>query len=358
MIDSNTEYDYLIVGHGIGGASIAWHLHELGKTFLIIHDSSSPSSSRVAAGVFNPLTGKKLVKTWLADDLFPYAHSFYSNLQTKLGADFFHLASLYRPYRSIEEQNTYLAQSADVAIAPYIGSAQDSNKVSKYINMDHRALEVVRSGWVDLPLMLDSSQKLLSDYGQCIEGVFDPEDLDVDDVCVTWQGIRFGKVILCQGFGVLNNSWFNWLPFTPVKGEILDVEFDEAVAPYIINQGIFILPTSAHTGRVGATYSWDPLDWYATEGARNELEEKLKQLVKVSYRVSGQSAGVRPSVRDRRPLIGVHPEKRNVCIFNGLGTKGVTLAPFFANQLIQHLENNKELNPLVNIKRYFSLYFR
>lgn len=358
MIDSGTDIDYLIVGHGIGGAAIAWHLRQLGKTFRIIHDSSAPSSSRVAAGICNPLTGKKLVKTWLADDLFPYSQSFYGNLEKELDSSFFHLTSLYRPYRSIEEQNTYLAQSADAAIAPYIGNAEDSDSISEYINMDFGALEVIRSGWVDLPLLLDKSQDFFSDKGQFLEGVFECEKLTITDDYVIWNGEKYGKLILCQGFGAVNNSLFNWLPFTPVKGEILEIETEKSVEPYIVNQGIFILPVSENKCRVGATYSWDPLDWKSTEHARNELDEKLRSLIKVPYKIAGQSAGIRPSVRDRRPLIGVHPEHSNVCIFNGLGTKGVTLAPFFANQLVQHLENNKELNPLVNIKRYFSLYFR
>ena len=119
-----------------------------------------------------------------------------------------------------------------------------------------------------------------------------------------------------------------------------------------------MMPVSEKRLRVGATYSWDPLDWNATKEATDELESKLKALLKIPYTIKSVIAGVRPSVRDRRPLVGVHPEYSNVALLNGLGTKGVTLAPFFSNELVQHLENGKELNPLVNIKRYFSLYFR
>lgn len=351
------DFDYLIVGHGIAGLSIAWHLLDAGKTFKIVADSSLPSSTRVAAGICNPLTGKKLVKTWMADDLFPYAHTFYTGLEERLGIRFFYPTSIYRPYRSIEEQNTYLSQSAEERISTYIGEGADVPEMKSYVNMDYGALEVIKSAWVDLSLLLDSSQSYFEKSGHYIEANFDFHHLNLSDDLVTWQGIKFGKIILCQGFEAINSPVFDWLPFTPVKGQVLDVEIDTAVKPNIVNQGIFILPHTEHRLKVGATYSWDPLDWKVTQEATDELEDKLKALIKVPYQIKGAIAGIRPSVKDRRPLIGIHPTRKNVCLFNGLGTKGVTLGPYFANQLIQHLENNKELNSSVNIQRYFSLYF-
>ncbi|TLV03620.1 NAD(P)/FAD-dependent oxidoreductase [Dyadobacter luticola] len=354
---ADLDYDYLIVGQGIAGTSIAFHLHDLGKRILIIGDSSIPSSSKIAAGIFNPLTGKKLVKTWLADDLFPYAKAFYADLENRLGGKFLHEISVYRPFRSIAEQNTYLAQTADPGIAPYVAEHSSAN-VTDYIHADYGGLEVIKSGWVDLPVLLEKTRDFFLDRGQFLDETFHVEDIYVEPDHISWQNRTFGKVIFCQGFMALQNDFFNWLPFAPVKGQLLEVATEKTLKPYIINQGIFMLPVSVNTFRVGATYSWDPLDWEPTESATAELQEKMGSLLKTSYEIRSAAAGIRPSVKDRRPLIGIHPEYSNIAIFNGLGTKGVTLAPFFANQLAQHLEDGKELNPLINIKRYFSLYFR
>jgi glycine/D-amino acid oxidase-like deaminating enzyme len=357
MSEIAPELDYLIVGHGIGGLSVAWHLEKAGKTFHILGDSSAPSSSRVAAGIMNPLTGRKLVKTWLADDLFPYAKAFYSDLETHLDAKFFHPLSVFRPYRSIEEQNTYLAQSAEKTLSNYIGKGEAQDKIATYVNMAFGGLEVTGAGWVDLPLLLDKSKAYFLRKDQYIETRFDFHDLNLSNSVVEWKGVRYGKIILCQGFEAVNNPVFDWLPFTPVKGQVLEIKTEQELEPHVVNQGIFILPHAKNRAKVGATYSWDPLDWAPTQEATAELEEKLKLLLKVPYQITGEIAGIRPSVKDRRPLIGTHPIRQNVCIFNGLGTKGVTLAPFFADQFVQHLINHKELNPLVNIQRYFSLYF-
>jgi glycine/D-amino acid oxidase-like deaminating enzyme len=357
MSGISPDFDYLIVGHGIGGLSVAWHLKRAGKSFHIVGDSDAPSSSRVAAGILNPLTGRKLVKTWLADDLFPYAKTFYSQLEDELGAHFYHPLSVYRPYRSLEEQNTYLAQSADPSLASYIGDAKEQEKIAKYVNMEFGGLEVTGAGWVDLPLLLDKSKAYFTRTDQYIEATFDFHHLNLSNSMVEWKGVKYGKIILCQGFAAVNDPVFDWLPFTPVKGQVLEIETEQQLEPSVVNQGIFVLPITKNTAKVGATYSWDPLDWVATKRATAELEEKLSALFKVPYKITGETAGIRPSVKDRRPLIGTHPARENVCIFNGLGTKGVTLAPFFANEFVQYLENKKELNPLVNIQRYFSLYF-
>lgn len=352
------DYDYLIVGQGIAGTSLAMHLLDLGKKILIVNDSQAPSSSKVAAGIFNPLTGKKLVKTWLADDLFPYAKGFYGYLEAIFGEKFVHPAPIYRPFRSIAEQNTYLAQTADPKIASYIKQDGDSADLSDYIHTDYGGLEVIRSGWIDLPVLLDQSKNYFLEYGMLVDEAFDINALSVSTDGIVWKDKTFGKLVLCQGFRALENDFFNWLPFTPVKGQILEIETEVAMQDYIVNQGIFMFPVAEKVSRVGATYSWDPLDWEPTEEATAELKEKLGAVLKIPYQIRSEVAGIRPSVRDRRPLIGVHPAYHNVAIFNGLGTKGVTLAPFFANELAQHLENGKELNPLVNIQRYFSLYFR
>jgi glycine/D-amino acid oxidase-like deaminating enzyme len=354
----NTEgfYDYLIVGQGIGGTSLAWHLHEAGKKVLLVNDSSLPSSSKVAAGIFNPLTGKKLVKTWLADALFPYAQHFYSKIDEKLGGRILHPASIFRPFRSIEEQNSYIARTADPGISAYIRDSNAEN-IPQHVHTPYGGMEVIKSGWVDLPVLLEKSREYFIANDQYAESSFDAADLHFKDGHVSWNNRRFDKVILCQGYFAHQNNFFNWLPFTPVKGEILEVEMEQ-LPDQIVNQGIFILPVSGLKCRVGATYSWDNLNWEITESAKEELEAKLQPLLKVPYRITGQVAGIRPSSMDRRPMLGMHPENPRLGIFNGLGTKGVTLAPYFANHFAEFLTSDKELDDAVNIKRYFSLYFR
>ncbi len=350
-------YDYLIVGQGIAGTSLAWHLIDAGSKVLIVDEPDLPSSSLIASGIFNPLTGKRLVKTWLADDIFPYANKFYTNLEKKLSVNFVYNIPVFRPYRSILEQNSYLAHSADTGIASHVDSTCISEIDLKYIDAPLGGLRIMNSGYVDLPVFLESSRQYFLEKECFLSDKFKITDLKFENNSVLWKDMSFKKVILCQGAFATSNQYFNWLPFALVKGEILEIETESELLPYIINQGIFVLPTGSKLAKVGATYSWDDLDWEVTADAQKELEEKLSNLLNCPFKTLDQKAGIRPSVKDRRPLLGTHPEIPALGIFNGLGTKGVTLAPYFANDFVNHLENGKELNPFVNIKRYFSLYF-
>jgi glycine/D-amino acid oxidase-like deaminating enzyme len=117
-----------------------------------------------------------------------------------------------------------------------------------------------------------------------------------------------------------------------------------------------VIPLGDNQYRLGATYTWDELDNIPTEIGRNNLTEKYQKLMKPSMEILSHQAGVRPATKDRRPFIGMHPEFENIGIFNGLGSKGVSLAPYFAKQFVDFLVYQKELHPEVNINRFASLY--
>ncbi|TAE35875.1 MAG: FAD-binding oxidoreductase [Runella slithyformis] len=355
---NDQKYDYLIVGQGIAGSVLAWTLHQRGHRVLIINNSAAPASSKVAAGIFNPLTGKKLVRTWKADELFPFAHRFYANLQDSLRAQLLHFCSVYRPYRSIEEQNSYWAQTAEPSLAKYVLPHANDAKYADWVQNQYGGLEVTQSGWVDCGQLVEKVMSFFIEKGQYIESNFDYQSVDFQENNAFYKNIEIKKIIFCEGFKARENLFFDWLPYNPVKGQTILVDIEGYAIPEIVNQGIFILPL-AQTGlfRVGATYSWHDLDWHTTPEARQFLEDKLKLLLKVPYRVVDQQAGIRPATQDRRPFIGVHPEHSQLVIFNGLGSKGVSLAPYFAAQLADFLEFKNEIDPLANIERYFSLYF-
>ena len=355
---SDSHYDYLIVGQGIAGTCLAWHLIEAGKKVLLVSDSTRPSASLVAAGIINPLTGRKLVKTWLADTLFPYAEKFYTRLGHTLNTKLLYPFPIYRPYRSEEEKKNYLTYASEPEVAKYIKQDVDNQALINGLNHPYGGLEVKGSGWVDLTALIQKSRSVFISNNQFVESAFDANELIIKDTFIEWRQYRAGKVLFCQGVDARENSLFDWLPFNPVKGQILDVTFEQYSAEQIVNQGVFILPRQEQgLYRVGATYSWHDLDWEISEDGRNYLEAKLRPLIRGGYTIQGQRAGLRPSSKDRRPLIGLHPRHKSVGVFNGLGTKGVSLAPYFANELVEYLEKGKELNPLVNIDRCFSLYY-
>ncbi|QDK81690.1 FAD-binding oxidoreductase [Spirosoma sp. KCTC 42546] len=347
--------DFLIVGQGVAGSVLAWTLDQRGCSVILADDPALPSASSVAAGIVNPLTGRKLVHTWKANELFPFLHQFYSGIEQELNVRFFHPKNIYRPFRSLAEQTSYLAIANDPDVQQYVSKAVDNQVYSQFITNPFGGLEVTQAGWLDLTEFVRIIKGYFIKKNQYFEGYVRVEDLKISETTTDYQGLTIGKVIFCDGVQARENSLFDWLPYNPVKGQLLTAVAENYSIKNIVNQGIFILPVRDGLLKIGATYSWHDLDWQTTDDGRAFLESKVRELLKVPYQVVAQQAGIRPSTKDRRPFIGLHPTQPAVGIFGGMGTKGVSLAPYLAEQFSRHLLDGEDLEPEANISRYVSL---
>lgn len=352
------EVDYIIVGQGIAGSVLSYTLMQQGSKVMVVDNGSSFTSSKVAAGIFNPVTGKRLVKTWEADKLFPFLENFYMGMEWELQADFFHLMPIYRPYKSIEEQNSWTAKTALPELIAYTESKVNNQAYSRSIHNPFGGILITNSGFIDIPVLLKAHQQYLIARNSYLQQPFNYADIEVLERQVIWHGIKAKKILFCEGTHNSKNPYFHWLPFELVKGELLLVHIPGMNIDHIINRGVYILPMGNNYYKVGATYEWDNLNWETTPDAKQEITDKLKGLVKLPFTVIDHLAGIRPATADRRPFIGLHPEYPVFGIFNGLGTKGISLVPYFTNHLVEHLEEGKDLDTEVHINRYFSLYYK
>lgn len=348
--------DYIIVGRGIAGTVLAYTLMRRGCKVAMPEMTASPTASAVAAGIVNPVTGKKLSKTWRAESLFSFLTPFYRQMESTLGEQFFHQMPVYRLFDTMEEQNTWLGRTADPEYSRFIRSATRLYPDALY--QPFGGMEIIEAGYVNIPFLLESFQTWFREKGIHRPGIFNTGEVELENGRVKWQDVVARKIIFCEGSFGKDNPYFNWLPFRPVKGELLTVCIPGAEFRHIINRHLFIMPTQrADTYRAGATYEWKDLNWAPTGAAHGEITGRLEKLLRVPFQVLEQKAGIRPATADRRPFIGTHPAVPEVAIFNGLGTKGVSLAPYFAEQFAEHLLNDKELDSEVNIHRYNSLYY-
>ncbi|WP_020599617.1 NAD(P)/FAD-dependent oxidoreductase [Spirosoma panaciterrae] len=350
--------DFLIVGQGVAGSALAWTLDQRGCSVVLADDPALPMASTVAAGIVNPLTGRKLVRTWKADELFPFLHTFYTQIEKDLGVRFFQAKNIYRPFRSLDEKTAYLAYVSDPEIQPYIEKLVDDEAYSPAIHNPFGGIEVTQGGWLDLTEFVRIVKGYFIKKNQYFEGRILPDDLTISDDKVEWQGLTIGKVIFCDGVQARENPLFDWLPYNPVKGQVLTAVVENYSIKNIVNQGVFILPVREGLLKIGATYTWHDLDWQTTADGREFLESKVQQILKVPYTVVAQQAGIRPSTKDRRPFVGLHPMHPSVGIFGGMGTKGVSLAPYLAEQFARHLLDGEDLEPEANISRCVSLLSR
>lgn len=347
--------DYIIIGQGLAGSLLAYQLLKQNKSVVILNNETLPTSSGVAGGMFNPITGKHLSKTWLADELFPYMLQFYKALETELEAHFLYETEIYRPFANENQKKQFLSIIEKDKLHNYIDVIAPSDDFPQIEN-PLGGLLTHHGGWLDVPLMLSLLRESFIQKNAYFVDNFDEKELSVSENLVSYKNHQARKVVFCQGYYAIHNSWFNWLRFSPVKGETLIAEVENYDIKAIVNQGSWVLPIKGNICRFGATYSWQPLDWLPTESEKQFLLNKIHKFLKANYKITEHQAGIRPATQDRRPFLGNHPAHKNVYIFNGLGTKGVSLAPYLANEMINFMENQKVLHPEVNIERFYALY--
>lgn len=350
----NIHVDYIIIGQGLAGSAVAIQLLQRQKKILVIDQPLRNTSSNIAAGLFNPITGKKMVKTWLADKLFPYLHTHYRAVETLTGKKFFNPMPLYRPFLSYEEQNEWMAKSAEPQFQGFIGNVFTQSTYSG-IHDPFGGLLLKQCGYLDTRNYVESVRTVLQRDAFFLGEDADEQDLFVGDDEIQYRNFTADKIIFCCG--THQNKWFQWLPIRPLKGEAIRIEtaYPEEL---IINRGVYMVPANVPgEWRVGATYNFQDNKPVVTEKAKTELSEKLQELVSFPFNIVGQEWGFRPTTPDRRPIMGKHPDHTRVYVFNGMGTKGVSLAPFFSDVLIRSIENKEPLNKEVDIERYKLLYW-
>jgi glycine/D-amino acid oxidase-like deaminating enzyme len=351
------SFDYLIVGQGIAGSVLSYTFLIKNKTVLVVNTAQKNSSSMVAAGIYNPLTGKRLIKTWLADELFNYLIPFYQKLQNELKSTFLHQMPIYRPYRSVQEQNDWFSKSSLPEFCSYTHTDVQENQYEPYIKQPLGGIETLQAGWVDVPIFLESYQKYLIERNAYVEDKIAPKDIEFREEGVFWKNYKAQKIIFCDGIAATENSFFSYLPFTAVKGEILEVKIPNCKLENIVNQGVSLVPLGNETFKIASTYNNHFSDIETTQEAQNELLTKATELLKLPLQIIQQKAGIRPATKHRRPFVGLHPNHFQMGIFNGLGSKGVSLAPYLAQQFYEHLEYQKPLNEEIDIKNYLKKYF-
>lgn len=349
---SDGDVDLLIIGQGLAGSAVAIRALARDYNVVVFDQPDANRSSQFAAGLFNPITGRNFVKTWLADQIFPALHDFYRETESLTNRKFFYPMPVYKPFASVEEQNEWMGKSADQQYVDYLRHFFLPGKFDARVCDPFGGMTLNQSGYLDTRSYLEAVRDHLKARSAFRAETFQLEDLAVDEDGVRYQNIAARKIVFCQGVDNRSNPWFKRFRVNSLKGEFINIQCDWR-KDVILNRGVYVVPGSEEgEWRVGATYNWNDESPEVTTLARSELSGKLEELLRIPYTITGQQCGVRPTTRDRKPIIGAHPDYPSMIIFNGLGTKGVSLAPYFSEVLIRWVGNKGTINKEADVTRF------
>jgi glycine/D-amino acid oxidase-like deaminating enzyme len=259
---------------------------------------------------------------------------------------------LYRPFANIKEQNEWMGKSSDIPYKNYIAHLSAKSCFDGEVNDPIGGITLTQTGYLDTQKYLGAVREYLEARAAFKKEGFDADKLVIGENGVTYDNVTAKKIIFCQGVQNASNPWFRYLPVIPLKGEFLTVQ-SRWKKDVILNRGVYMVPGSqTDEWRVGSTYNRNDEFPGITSWARRELMEKLGDIFRLQYTITGQYWGVRPTTPDRKPVIGMHPEYKSLIIFNGFGTKGVSLAPYFSEVLIRWVGNEGTINKEADVTRF------
>jgi glycine oxidase len=350
--------DFIIVGRGLAANVLMHSFRQQQISFKVVGNDQLSSCSKVAAGIWNPIVFKRLTKSWLAEELVKNLTSFYKTCEASLNTTLITQRPIIKPFTEEQEKQLWKKKSTN-DLCDFLDRdiRSDIPDVLNHCNIPNQYGEVKQSGNLNVAEFLKASFLFFKD--DFFSETFEYHQLQIQTDKVIYKTLEAKKIIFCEGHLVKHNPFFNWIPLKPAKGEILTIEAPELkLKNLIFNKNGFLMDVEPSVFKLGATYVWDDFTDEPTNKSLMELEQKLKYMIRCDYSILKHEAGVRPSSIDRRPIIGVHPKYNNLFVFNGLGTKGVMLAPYFAKNFVDFYLKKAPIQSDVDVSRFYSLYER
>jgi len=348
--------DYLIIGQGISGTWLSYYLKKANKSFVVIDNDQPNSASRIAAGIINPVTGRRIVKTWMIDDLLSFLIPAYEELGSELNVKAIEKKSLVDFHPTPQMKIAFderVKENADLLFHP-----NDQWQYQNIFNYNLGFGEVDPCYVANLKEILPLWRKKLLSNNQLLEEDFEITELKQADPGINYKSIKAEKIIFCDGIHSSQNPFFKNLPFALNKGEALLIEAPGIPSTHIFKKGMMLTSIQKDLFWLGSNYLWEFPDDQPTEQFRKQTELLSRSWLKVPFKIVDHKASVRPANIERRPFVGLHPTYKNIGILNGMGTKGCSLAPFFAKQLTDHLISGNEILAEADIKRFTKILNR
>jgi glycine/D-amino acid oxidase-like deaminating enzyme len=332
-----TDVDYLIVGQGIAGTLLARKLLSQGMKVHIIDAGHEGAASAVAAGIINPITGKNFVRSWRIHEFLPFAINEYQSIGKELGREVFRMANILRAITTVEEENHWSARTADPLVNEYMMPFFQLEHYGGKVNEAFSYGELTGTCQVYLPDIIKGYAVRWADAGILTLGQFEHGRLQTQDHRFVYSNISARHLVFCEGHQAAGNPFFPNHGLAPTKGEVLHIKLDGPVPQKMYKDGIFLVPLPDGSLWSGGGYAWNSPDDQPSAAGREKLEEELRRVLRVPFEVVRHEAAIRPTMQSRRPIFLAHEEWKGMYLLNGLGTKGASMGPLIAEEVVSHL---------------------
>lgn len=348
---NKNHYDTIIVGQGLAGTLLALKLKKANQSILLIDQNHKSAASKVAAGIINPITGRRLVKSWMIDELLPEAIQTYTEIEKELNTNFFHPVQINRAIADTGDQNQWVVRASYPELSTYM----ESDLIAETPEMNAPfGFGVLQPAYrVDLSKLIETGQRYFIEQELLLKEAFSFDDLTVQDDGISYKNTTAENIVFSEGHQISNNPFFDHVEMVLAKGEVLILKIPNWKTKHLHKNKLMYVPLGDDLFWVGASYEWYADDDQPSKVKKSELLEKIQHDLKTPFEIVDHIAAIRPTVKDRRPVLGVHPEHSRLYVFNGLGTKGASLGPYWANHMVEFISKGAKIRPEVDNQRFY-----
>ncbi len=357
-IEFKMKYDYLIIGQGICGTWLSYYLLQEGKSVFVIDDFNESSASNIASGIINPVTGRRVVTTWMAEELLPFVWDEYNAISKKLNTQFitqkntivFPLApDLQQAFeKRKQELNSYIH-----------ASPTKKEELNKYFNFPFNVMQIAPCYLIDTSALIESWREHLENNNALLNEIFEEDELLLFNDFIQYKNITAEKIIYCNGINASYSKYWKNLPFVQNKGQALIADIHGLSKEFIYKFGhLSVIPWKNNSWWIGSSNELNFTTAKPTNDFLQTTTAALKNILKIDFEIKEHLSSVRPAAVERRPFAGTHSIHNQIAILNGMGSKGCSLAPWFAKELAEHFINKKSINALTDVKRYANVLKR
>jgi glycine/D-amino acid oxidase-like deaminating enzyme len=349
----NTKLNILIIGQGISGTMLSWYFQQANVSFKIIDNNIPNTASKCAAGLINPVTGRRIVTTWMIDKIMPFAVNAYHQICKQLNIDVVREKEILDIFATQQMQDAFLNRVAEEA--PYLSI----NNI-KIDNLNHHlSVGTIAPAYIiGIKKIIENWLQYLQTNQLIVNEVYDEHLLEIQNETIVYQNQHYSHIIYANGVATAQSKFWKNLPFAPNKGEALIIKCETLNENFIYKKGLTIAPIGNQQFWVGSNYLWDDTNETPTEKFITETIHYLNETLKLPFTILEHKVGIRPANIERRPFVGLHPTFPQIGILSGMGAKGTSLAPYFANELVQHIISNKPLTLEADVLRFSKILQR
>nr|WP_315031146.1 FAD-dependent oxidoreductase [uncultured Chryseobacterium sp.] len=339
--------DYIIVGDGYAGLFFAHQLIKNNKSFVIFSEGRK-SASQVSAGIINPVVLKKFTTFWKAQEQIDFLKYSLKEIEAYTGKNYLIDAPIHRIFHDENEQKLWMKKSGMEELSSFLDEKFEHLNVVKN---DFQTGKVNQSARLDVSGFFTGLFGFFEKHDHWVQEKFDYGQLKPAES--SYKDFNFKNIIFCEGMGVKDNPYFSEISVIPNKGHHIKVKLSQPIPENItIKKKHFLFPTGNGLYFYGGTYDREQLHHHIDESAVAQLVKGLSEFYPYDFDVEEVHFGFRPTVKDRRPIIGRHERFDNLHVFNGLGARGILNGCYFSRDLFRCIEENVPLHEEVSLKRF------